>query len=151
VSHIVRHLPEGALRESTFVVLAALASHGQSGRPLLEEVARLSEGRVHLRTGTLQALLERLRGVGLVYIHRDDADTQLRPHYRLTEAGLLALSAESEALRRWVGVMDGLLDRARDRRPVPGPHGGPDDRPAPVRPSPAFYRKPAGSGHGRRP
>jgi len=151
VSHIVRHLPEGPLRESAFLVLAALAGHSQPGRPLLDEIERLSEGRVHLRTGTLHALLERLRGAGLVYIHRDEADGDIRPHYRLSEAGLAALSTESDARRRWLGVVDGLLDRAPDRRPLPGVAGGPADRPAPVRPSPAFYRRPVGSAHGRRP
>ncbi|MET0492598.1 MAG: PadR family transcriptional regulator, partial [Actinoplanes sp.] len=92
---------ETPLREPTFLILAALAGESMHGYGLIAEVARLSDGRISLRPGTLYGALDRLVDAGLVSVdHEEVVDGRLRRYYRLTEPGGTLLVAETERMRR---------------------------------------------------
>jgi DNA-binding PadR family transcriptional regulator len=89
------------LREPTFLVLTALAGGPQHGYGVIEEVQRISEGRVRLQAGTLYSVLDRLRGDGLVEVDREEVvASRLRRYYRLTGPGAQVLADEVQRLRR---------------------------------------------------
>ena len=108
--YMVRDMSPNTLHESAFHVLIALARRPQHGYTLIEDVARLSEGRVRLRTGTVYSILDRLKEACLIEVDREEiVSSRLRRYYRLTDAGAAMLSAECEALRRRVNVADRSL------------------------------------------
>jgi DNA-binding PadR family transcriptional regulator len=93
------------LREPTFLILTALAAGAQHGYGIMTDVARISEGRVRLRAGTLYAALNRLAAEGLVEVDREEiVDTRLRRYYRLTPPGVQRLAAEVDRLNRTTSV-----------------------------------------------
>jgi DNA-binding PadR family transcriptional regulator len=99
------------LREPSFFVLTALAAEPRYGYGVMQEVERLSQGRIRLRAGTLYAALDRLSGEGLIEVEREEVvDGRLRRYYRLTEAGGKVLAAES---RRRMAVSKEALRRLR--------------------------------------
>ena len=76
------------LREPTFLLLTALASGRLHGYGMITEVARISDGRVRLRAGTLYGALDRLVDQQLVAADGDEVvDGRLRRYYVLTPAG----------------------------------------------------------------
>lgn len=88
------------MREPTFWILTALASVPRHGYGVIQEAARLSEGRVRLQPGTLYAALDRLAAEGLVEPDREEViDGRTRRYYRLTSDGVAALDAETVRLR----------------------------------------------------
>ncbi len=94
-------MTDRALREPTFLILTALAGGPQHGYGVIEDVHRISEGRVRLQAGTLYSVLDRLRGDGLVEVdHEEVVASRLRRYYRLTGPGAEVLAAEVERLRR---------------------------------------------------
>jgi DNA-binding PadR family transcriptional regulator len=89
-----------ALREPTFLVLTALAEQPQHGYGVMEDVRRISDGRVRLRAGTLYAVLDRLRAEGLVEVDREEiVQSRLRRYYRITGQGAQRLAEEVARLR----------------------------------------------------
>jgi DNA-binding PadR family transcriptional regulator len=102
-----------AVTEPAFFVLTALVDAPRHGYGIVGEVSRLSEGRVHLKIGTLYGVLDRLVGDGLVAPDREEVQQgRLRRYYRLTDEGSRCLAAEaarqaanarvaSERLRVW--------------------------------------------------
>ena len=93
------------LREPTFLILTALAAGAQHGYGIMTDVARISEGRVRRRAGTLYAALNRLAAEGLVEVDREEiVDTRLRRYYRLTPPGAARLAGEVDRLRRTTAV-----------------------------------------------
>jgi DNA-binding PadR family transcriptional regulator len=101
------------MREPTFLVLTALASGPQHGYAVIEDVARMTDGRVRLRAGTLYAALDRLRTDGLIEVDREEVvQSRLRRYYRLTGVGEKRLAAESSRLRQQATLAEGRL-RAR--------------------------------------
>ena len=92
---------ETPVREPTFLILTALAAEPMHGYGLIAEVARLSDGRISLRPGTLYGALDRSADAGLVDVDREETvDGRLRRYYRLTERGGALLAAETERMRR---------------------------------------------------
>lgn len=84
-----------AMREPTFLILAALAPRPSHGYGVIREVEALSEGRLRLRAGTLYSALDRLVGDGLLVEHGEEVvDGRNRRYYAITEAGRRALAAE---------------------------------------------------------
>jgi DNA-binding PadR family transcriptional regulator len=84
------------LSEPALHVLAAVAEEPRHGYALIEDVERASGGRVRLRTGSLYALLDRLRRAGLIEVDRQEVvASRLRRYYRITGAGAAVLAAES--------------------------------------------------------
>lgn len=91
--------------ESTFLILTALAGEPQHGYAIVEDVVRMTGGRVRLRAGTLYAALDRLRTDGLIEVDREEiVQSRLRRYYRLTGAGEQSLAEESERLRQQAAV-----------------------------------------------
>jgi len=87
------------LQEPTFLILTALAGEPLHGYGMIQEVNRLSSGRVALRPGTLYGALDRLSDQGLVAADREEiVDGRLRRYYRLTEEGAALLHAEAQRL-----------------------------------------------------
>lgn len=84
------------LSEQAFFVLTALVDQPRHGYGILGEVAALSNGRVHLKVGTLYGVLERLVADGLVEFDREEvAQGRLRRYYRLTDSGGRSLAEEA--------------------------------------------------------
>ena len=103
------------LREPTFLVLTALAASPQHGYAVIEDVARMTDGRVRLRAGTLYAALDRLRGEGLIEVDREEVvQSRLRRYYRVTGAGGRRLAAVTNRLRRQAGRGEGRLRGGHD-------------------------------------
>jgi DNA-binding PadR family transcriptional regulator len=89
------------MREPTFLILTALTDAPQHGYGVIEDVLRISEGRVRLRAGTLYAVLDRLRTDGLIEVDREEVvQSRLRRYYRLTGLGARRLTEEAARLRR---------------------------------------------------
>lgn len=94
-------MSESPLREPTFLVLTALAEAPQHGYGVVEDVLRISDGRVRLRAGTLYAVFDRLRADGLIEVDREEVvQSRLRRYYRLTGHGARRLAEETARLRR---------------------------------------------------
>jgi len=88
------------MQEPTFFILTALAARAQHGYGIMTDVARISEGRVRLRAGTLYAALDRLKADGLVTSDREAiVDGRLRRYYRITDEGSAELAAQVRRLR----------------------------------------------------
>jgi PadR family transcriptional regulator len=87
------------LQEPTFLILTALAGGPLHGYGVIQEVTRLSDGRVVLRPGTLYGALDRLAEQGHVVAEREEVvDGRLRRYYRLTDEGAAVLDAEARRL-----------------------------------------------------
>ncbi|HET9517060.1 MAG TPA: helix-turn-helix transcriptional regulator [Actinoplanes sp.] len=110
---------ETPMREPTFLILAALAAQPLHGYGLIAEVARLSDGRVSLRPGTLYGALDRLLDAGVVTVEREEVvDSRLRRYYQLSERGADLLTSETERMRRNVEAATARLStRARPGTP----------------------------------
>jgi DNA-binding PadR family transcriptional regulator len=111
---------DGALSEPAYLVLTALADEPQHGYAVIEEVRRISHGDVSLHTGTLYALLDRLRTAGLIEVEREEVvQSRLRRYYRLSAAGAQRLATETARLQRNAGAAASRLARL-GIRPAPG-------------------------------
>src|SRR5690348_10177634 len=87
------------MQEPTFLILTALAGEPLHGYGVIQEVSRLSSGRVVLRPGTLYGALDRLSEQGLVAAEREEiVDGRLRRYYRITDDGAGLLHAEARRL-----------------------------------------------------
>src|SRR5580693_1669208 len=64
-SAYTRSVSKQSMQEPTFLILTALAAGAQHGYGIMTDVARISDGRVRLRAGTLYAALDRLNADGL--------------------------------------------------------------------------------------
>jgi DNA-binding PadR family transcriptional regulator len=112
---------EKAMQEPAFLVLTALADGPMHGYALVQDVTRVSEGRVKLHTGTLYALLDRLREAGLVEVdHEEIVESRLRRYYALTTAGAERLAVEAERMRRNAAAATVRLTALRALRPEAG-------------------------------
>jgi DNA-binding PadR family transcriptional regulator len=88
------------MQEATFLILTALANTSQHGYGIISEVARISDGRVRLRAGTLYTALDRLRADELIDVDREEiVEGRLRRYYQLTPEGGKVLAAEAARLQ----------------------------------------------------
>ena len=95
-----------ALREPTYLLLAALAGGRQHGYGLVQEVEELSGGRVRLRAGTLYGALERLVGEGLVTPDGEEVvQGRLRRYYVLSSTGTQVLTQQTAQRQATVKVV----------------------------------------------
>jgi DNA-binding PadR family transcriptional regulator len=107
-------MTDSPLTEPAFLVLTALAAQPQHGYGVIEDVARISEGDVRLYTGTLYALLDRLRTAGLIEVDREEiVQSRLRRYYRISAAGAERLAAETSRLQRHAKAAGQRLSRLR--------------------------------------
>jgi len=97
------------LTPRVFQVMLALAPKPLHGYAIIQEVSRLTEGVITLRTGTLYLLLRRLRDQGLIEESADrphaDEDDDRRVYYVLTDLGRAVVEAEVQRLRTVVAVV----------------------------------------------
>ncbi|MEU0519291.1 PadR family transcriptional regulator [Streptosporangium sp. NPDC006007] len=101
------------MTEPAFLVLTALVDQSRHGYGVVQEVERLSEGRVRLKIGTLYGVLDRLAADELVALDREEVQQgRLRRYYRLTESGARALEAEATRL---AGNVTSARERLRAR------------------------------------
>jgi PadR family transcriptional regulator PadR len=104
-----------AITEPAFFILTALVDLPRHGYGIVGEVAKLSEGRVQLKVGTLYGVLDRLVRDGLVELDREEIERgRLRRYYRLTEAGRRDLADEAA---RHAANARAALDRLRGWQP----------------------------------
>ena len=108
------------MQEPTFLILTALAAGAQHGYGIMSDVARISDGRVRLRAGTLYAALDRLKSDGMVTSDKEEVvDGRLRRYYRITDEGAAELAAQVGRLRANAALATQRL------RQAPHPLGGP--------------------------
>ncbi len=97
-------------------ILLALADEDRHGYGIMQEVARLTEGRARMGPGTLYGTIKRLVATRLIEEAAERPDPELdderRRYYRLTALGRRAL--ESEARR-----VATLLAAARAKKVYP--------------------------------
>jgi DNA-binding PadR family transcriptional regulator len=111
-------MSEKGLRAPAVLVLTSLAGGPQHGYAVIEDVLRISEGKVRLHTGTLYALLDRLRESGLIEVDREEiVSSRLRRYYRLTSAGAERLASEAAQMQR---TAEAAASRLRQLRPAGG-------------------------------
>jgi DNA-binding PadR family transcriptional regulator len=107
-------MSERPLQAPAFLVLTALAGPPQHGYGVIEDVLHISEGRVKLHTGSLYAVLDRLREAGLIEVDREEiVASRLRRYYRLTSSGAERLASETEQMQHNASVAAGRLRRLR--------------------------------------
>jgi len=102
------------LTESTLLILLSLAESPKHGYAIMKAAASLSEGRVHLSTGTLYGAIKRLLARG--WIERAERDDTIDPDgqaagrprtpYALTDLGRRVLRAEVARLQALVSIAD---------------------------------------------
>lgn len=95
------------LSEATFFILLCLSAADQHGYALMRAVARRSQGRLVLSTGTLYGALQRLVAAGWAQPGAAAGPRARRP-YRLTPLGRRALQAEAARLRWLAGLAQNL-------------------------------------------
>jgi PadR family transcriptional regulator len=102
------------MQEATFLILTALAAGSQHGYGIISDVAKISEGRVQLRAGTLYAALDRLRLDGWIAVDREEiVESRLRRYYRLTPVGASQLAAEAARFQSNAATALARLDVTR--------------------------------------
>jgi DNA-binding PadR family transcriptional regulator len=111
-------MSEMGLRAPAVLVLTSLAGGPRHGYAVVEDVLRISESKVRLHTGTLYALLDRLREGGLIEVDREEVvASRLRRYYRLTNAGAERLASEAAQMQR---TAEAATSRLRQLRPASG-------------------------------
>ena len=90
-------MPNPALTEAVYYILLSLQEplHGYG---IIQNVDKLSGGRVRLAAGTLYGALNTLLDKGWIRALENEADSR-KKEYRITEAGLDVLKAEVQRLR----------------------------------------------------
>lgn len=106
------------ITEPMFLALTALVDEPRHGYGIVQEVDRLSGGRVQLKIGSLYGVLDRLAADGLVELDREEVQQgRLRRYYRLTDEGAEALAGEATRL---AANAEAATARLRVRRAGPG-------------------------------
>jgi DNA-binding PadR family transcriptional regulator len=97
---------EPPLSPAVFHILLALAAGEMHGYAIMQEIAILSDGRIHVGPGTLYGSIKRLLAARLIEESGDRPDPELdderRRYYRLTQDGHRLLTEEAERLQSLV-------------------------------------------------
>ena len=87
------------MHEPTFLILVALADAERHGYGIIQEVEKLSGGRLKLGPGSLYGALDRLSDQDLIRTTRTEVvNGRLRRYYAINDSGLSAV--REEAARR---------------------------------------------------
>ena len=101
-----------------FQILTVLLDEPLHGYAIVRAVAALSAGGTKLSVSTLYAALDRLIERGLVAADREEVvNGRLRRYYRITDAGVDALSAQATQM---ADQASHTLGRIAARRPATG-------------------------------
>jgi DNA-binding PadR family transcriptional regulator len=105
------------LKSAVLHILLALADGDKHGYGIMQEVARFTDGAIHLGPGTLYRSIHQLLDAGLISEADERPDSELdderRRYYQLTPQGAAAVRVELSRLDRLValGVARGLMQR----------------------------------------
>lgn len=88
------------LSEAVLLVLLSLAEQPRHGYAILQDVERISGGRVKLSTGTLYGALSRLLEEEWIERFEEDEASRERRAYRLTARGRRNLQMEIDRMRQ---------------------------------------------------
>jgi DNA-binding PadR family transcriptional regulator len=88
------------LTETVLLILLSLAEQPRHGYAILQDVERMSHGRVKLSTGTLYGALRRLLQDQWIEQFEEDESPRGRRAYRLTSAGRRNLRLEVERMKQ---------------------------------------------------
>ena len=93
------------------LILKTLSLEPMHGWGINQRIQQLSKGILEVNQGSLYPALQRLEYRGLVSTSWGTSDQRRRAkYYRLTRDGRNALRAEVRSWRRYVGVVDGILE-----------------------------------------
>ncbi len=93
------------------LILKTLSLEPMHGWGINQRIQQLSGGILEVNQGSLYPALQRLEYRGLVSTSWGTSDQRRRAkYYRLTRDGRDALRAEVRSWRRYVGVVDGILE-----------------------------------------
>jgi DNA-binding PadR family transcriptional regulator len=88
------------LTEPVLLILLSLAEQPRHGYAILQDVERMSSGRVKLSTGTLYGALRRLLEDGWIEQFEEDESPRGRRAYRLTSNGRRNLQLEVDRMKQ---------------------------------------------------
>ena len=91
------------LTPAMFYILVALADGQTHGYAMLKDVEALTNGSVHLSTGTLYGIIKRLVGEGLIR-ESGSAHDERRRSYELTAFGRDVARAEAAGLENTLAI-----------------------------------------------
>ena len=108
------------MREPTYFVLASLLAGPLHGYAIIKRTDELSDGRVHMATGTLYTALDRLSAEGYVRpVSEEIVNGRARRSYGLTDAGTAALQAEAKRMAEAASLVIRARPAARSGRVRP--------------------------------
>ena len=96
----MRQVAPQPLTETVLLILASLAGEPRHGYALMKDIARLSNGRVRMSTGTLYGALRRLLEDRWIERHTQEDTSREKQAYRLTPVGRAQLTAEVERMKQ---------------------------------------------------
>jgi DNA-binding PadR family transcriptional regulator len=88
------------LTEPVLLILLSLAEHPRHGYAILQDVERMSDGRVKLSTGTLYGALRRLLEDGWIEQFEEEESPRGRRAYRLSSDGRRNLQLEVDRMKQ---------------------------------------------------
>lgn len=88
------------LTEAVLLILLSLAQQPRHGYSILQDVERMSNGRVRLSTGTLYGALRRLLEDGWIERFEEDEVSRGRRAYRLSSDGRRNLMLEVDRMKQ---------------------------------------------------
>ena len=88
------------LTEPVLLILLSLAEQPRHGYSILQDIEKVSSGRVKLSTGTLYGALSRLLEDGWIEQFDEDESPRGRKAYRLSTGGRRNLLLEVERMRQ---------------------------------------------------
>jgi DNA-binding PadR family transcriptional regulator len=88
------------LSEPVLLILMSLAGEPRHGYALIQDIERLSQGRVRLSTGTLYGALPRLLEEGWIERFAQEDKSREKQAYRLTASGRRQLELELDRMKR---------------------------------------------------
>ncbi|HET9742513.1 MAG TPA: helix-turn-helix transcriptional regulator [Terriglobales bacterium] len=98
-------MPESiTLTEPVLFILLSLAERPRHGYAILKDVAEISDGRVHLSTGTLYGALFRLLDAEWIERYEEEDASRGRQRYRLTARGRKLLRLEVARMKQLTRV-----------------------------------------------
>lgn len=101
--HVVGGLME-PLTEPVLLILLSLADQPRHGYAILQDTAKMSDGRVRLSTGTLYGALRRLLEEGWIRRFEEQDSSRGKQAYRLTALGQRNLQQEVDRLKHLTRV-----------------------------------------------
>lgn len=93
-------MPELPISEPVLLILLSLAGQPRHGYAILQDVERLSDGRVQLSTGTLYGALQRLLQSRWIERAAEENASRGRQAYRLSSHGRRQLQAEVARMKQ---------------------------------------------------